>query len=243
MGKAQANPLDRRGRLAHARLHLIFTPAAVTEGRDPLEVLEQALPYVDVVQVRVKELGNPTATSPARETERWTRDVLGLVGEADSSALVIVNDRVDVAVALLAEASKGSTVGIDGVHVGQDDLPPAEVRKQIGPEALIGLSTHDARDLARAADEPVDYLGFGPVWATQTKGYEHSKGPEAAWIASTTAAPRPVFPIGGIDTTNVSELALLGRAAVSTAILAAKDPASAARELRQCLRDGQADHL
>ena len=223
---------DRRQRLAHARLQLLFTPAAVPEGRDPLQVLQSALPHVGIVQVRVKPLGDPRARTEAAATERWTRAVLELVQALDAPPLVIVNDRVDVAVALREE-------GVDGVHLGQDDLAPRHARELLGPDLLIGLSTHDAADLVRATDEPVDSLGFGPVYATATKGYTEAKGPEAAWVAASSAAPRPLFPIGGIDTTNVSELAQVGRAAVSSAILAAPDPAAAARELGRCLLEGE----
>jgi thiamine-phosphate pyrophosphorylase len=99
---------------------------------------------------------------------------------------------------------------------------------------VIGLSTHDMRQVARAQDEPVNYLGFGPLFPTATKGYEHGLGPDAAWIAD-TASELPLFPIGGIDATNAAELARVGRAAVSTAILDAEDPGRAASEIRGLL--------
>lgn len=227
-----AGGAERRERLGRARLMLVLTPAAARAGADPLAILEQALPWVDAIQVRIKPLGkDASAVASARETHDWTLRVLALVRRAASPALVLVDDRVDVARALAAQ-------GVDGVHVGQDDLAPRDVRRLLGDELLIGLSTHDGRDLARAVDEPVDYLGFGPVWSTATKGYRLGKGPETAWVAASSAAPRPLFPIGGIDATNACDLAPVGRAAVSAAILGAADPAAAAQAIRTAL-EGQ----
>jgi thiamine-phosphate pyrophosphorylase len=214
---------ELRERLAGARLMLIFTPELCRAGAEPLAVLTAALPSVDAVQVRVidAELGR----APARASCDWTRTVLALAAEA--GALVLVNDRVDVAAALGPE-------GLAGVHLGAGDAPPALARELLGPDALVGLSTHSPADVARATAEPVDYLGFGPVFATATKGYAHGLGPEAAWVASRGTA-LPLFPIGGIDVTNAGELAGIGRAAVCAAILGAEDPGAAARELRELL--------
>jgi len=194
-------------------------------------VLATVLPLVDVVQVRLKHPEHPSGAAPAAELLRWTEAVLECARElgldAENAPLFFVNDRVDVARVL------GSAVA--GVHLGADDCPPATARQLLGPQALIGLSTHDMRQVARAQEQPVDYLGFGPIFPTTTKGYTVGLGPEAAWIAS-TAAELPLFPIGGIDRTNAAGLAQVGRAAVSSAILGADDPARAARELRELLR-------
>jgi thiamine-phosphate diphosphorylase len=212
---------ERRARLARARLYLLFTPELCPAGREPLDVLARALPWLDAIQVRIvdPELG----TAPARATLNWARRVLALVAERESDALVLVNDRVDVAATLAPE-------GLAGVHLGAEDAPPELARERLGPAALIGLSTHSAADVTRAGELPLDYLGFGPVHPTSTKGYARGLGAEAAWIAARASA-LPVFPIGGIDPTNASELYEIGRAAVSRAILAAEDPGSAAREL------------
>jgi thiamine-phosphate pyrophosphorylase len=137
--------------------------------------------------------------------------------------LVLVNDRVEVALALAHR-------GLAGVHLGQDDLPPSEARALLGPAALIGWSTHSPAQVALAEDMPVDYLGYGPIFASATKGVRAGQGAQAAWIAQ-AGARVPVFPIGGIDGINAAELAPVGRAAVSRAILADADPARAAREI------------
>jgi len=223
---------DARAQLASARVMLLFSPD-LCGARPPLDVLAAALPYVDIVQVRTKPAGElARSPAPARLTWEWSLRVLDLARAPRTPAFVLlVDDRADVAHALLDR-------GVAGVHLGQDDMPCAAAREFLGPDALIGWSTHDMRQVAAAIEEPVDYLGFGPVHATRTKGYERGLGSEASWIAS-TAAHVPVFPIGGIDLTNAQELARVGRAAVTSAILSAADPARAARELRALLEAGE----
>jgi thiamine-phosphate pyrophosphorylase len=213
-----------RERLERAVLMGVFTPASLPPGEE-LERLLAAAPHLDVVQVRVKEPGRTSGPSPARALLAWTERVLDAL-PADRP-LVIVNDRADVAAALRER-------GCAGVHVGQDDARPADVRRFLGVQALVGLSTHSANDVARAQDEPVDYLGFGPVFPSATKRYERGLGPEFAWAAA-EASGLPVFPIGGIDLATVQELDAVGRAAIGAAVFAADDPAAAARELRALL--------
>lgn len=225
--------LDLRDRLDRARIVLLFTPELATE-RDPLSALEAALPWIDIVQVRPKPLGGSGALAlcAARATFDWAERVLALDAIARTGTLVIVNDRVDVALALRAH-------GIAGVHVGQDDMPAGAAREVLGPALLLGLSTHDLAQVVEADEAPVDYLGFGPVHATSTKGYAHGLGSDACWIAA-EGTQKPLFPIGGIDAENAVELARVGRAAVGSAILAARDPAAAARAIRDALSsDGE----
>lgn len=242
-----AQPAARRQRASSAKLLLIFTPDLAAS--DPLGALEEALPWVDIVQVRPKPLAAGGGGAPARSTVTearaaftWCERVLALrdrLAVADQDAeppLVMVNDRVDVALALRDS-------GLDGVHVGTGDMPAAAARARLGPELLLGLSSHTNEDLVRAWDQPIDMLGFGPVFPTATKGYGvepqqgHAPaivGPARAWVAA-ESAPVPVFPIGGITESNVSELERVGRAAVGSAILGATDPARAARAIRDAL--------
>jgi len=215
---------DRRRRLADARLMLLFTPELCPPDRDPLQLLEEVLAHADVIQVRVKSAAGP---SPARELHDWTARVLEVRHAVDPEVLVLVNDRVDVALALQER-------GVDGVHLGTDDTPTGKARTVLGEAPLIGSSTHDASQVAAAQDRPIDYVGFGPVFPTATKGYDTGLGPEAAWVASHASA-LPLFPIGGIALDNVSQLAEVGRAAVSSAILRAPEPAAVARGLREAL--------
>jgi thiamine-phosphate diphosphorylase len=219
---------DAREHLARARLMLLFTPE-LCGAREPLDVLAAALPFVDALQVRVKPAGVPDPVpAGSRATWEWSRRILDLARTPRTAPFVLlVDDRPDVARALAEE-------GVAGVHLGQDDMPCGAAREYLGPQSLIGLSTHDMAQVAGAAEQPVDYLGFGPVHATRTKGYGRGLGSEAAWIAAGTS-PVPVFPIGGIDLSNAQELARVGRAAVSSVILCAGDPARAARELRALL--------
>lgn len=215
---------ERAAQLQATRLALLFTPELCRH--DPLETLEAVLPWIEMVQVRIKHPEDPTWPSPAAALYQWTERVLELVnGSSHGRVLVLVNDRVDVAASLVQR-------GVDGVHLGADDCPPAIARGELPGDALIGLSTHSTRDVVDAQEEPVNYLGFGPIHATATKGYSHGIGSETAWIIA-NATPLPVLPIGGIHRGNIEELAPVGRAAVSSAILAADDPASAARALRQ----------
>jgi len=211
---------DARARLPDARLMLLFTPEAAGTN-DPLEALAAALPWIDLVQVRPKPPGASRAPAAAADVERWALPALALC--APAGVPVLVDDRVDVAIAL---ADRGCA----GVHLGRDDLPPAAARALLGPGPLIGLSTHSVAEVVAASDEPVDYLGFGPVHATDTKGYARGLGAETCWVAS-QGAVQPVFAIGGVAPTNAAELARVGRAAVCSAVLAADDPARVAREL------------
>jgi thiamine-phosphate pyrophosphorylase len=230
---ARVEPEESRRRLVEARIVLLFSPELCV-GSDPLEALEASLASVDVVQIRPKPLvaGLPTrAPASARDVHAWGLRVLDLLAAHPArEVLLVVDDRVDVA-AVLADR------GCAGVHLGQDDTPVEIAREFLGPDALIGLSTHDQGQIARAEAQPVDYLGFGPVHATRTKGYGRGLGAEAACAAS-RASSRPLFAIGGIDAQNVSALAPVGRIAVGSAILAAADPERAARELRAALLAG-----
>jgi len=205
---------------------LLFTPE-LCAPRDPMEVLEAALGSVDIVQIRPKRTAS-LAPCAARETYDWCIRALELLSaRPDLDVQLIADDRVDVAAALRER-------GCAGVHLGQDDCPVAIARQILGPDLLIGLSTHDLRQVGEAGEMSIDYLGFGPIHATSTKGYGRGLGPEAAWIAA-EGSPVPVFPIGGIDATNIADLSRIGRAAVSSAVLRADDPGKAAGELRSLL--------
>jgi len=207
---------------------LLFIPE-VCPRKDLLEALEQTLDDIDAIQIRPKAPGS-SAPGSARETFDWSVRVLDLLDARRARHIpVIVNDRVDVAEALRDR-------GCAGVHLGQDDCPVSIARRRLGPNAVIGLSTHDMTQVANAGEEEVDYLGFGPIHGTKTRGYDRGLGPESAWIAN-AGSSLPVFAIGGIDATNVTDLARIGRVAVGSAILSAEDPGRAAREIRSLLED------
>src|SRR3954469_6727435 len=138
-----AVPDRRRARLREARLYLVIEAAAARA------VVPGALEGgVDVVQLREKDAPDEEIVACGR----WLRE---LCDEHD--ALLIVNDRPDLALACDA----------DGVHVGQEDEAPASVRERVGPDMLIGLSTHSPGQIDAA--QGVDYIGVGPVFETATK--------------------------------------------------------------------------
>jgi thiamine-phosphate pyrophosphorylase len=125
-------------------------------------------------------------------------------------------------------------VGADGVHVGQDDLPPVEVRRLVGEELLVGLSTHAPAELEAASE--VDYVGVGPVHATPTKPGRPAVGLELVRHAAAHAR-LPWFAIGGVDATTAPAVVEAGatRLAVVRAITRANDPRAAAAALRAAL--------
>jgi len=190
--------------LQKARLYLLMTRSLCR--LPPREVLRRALEAgVELVQVREPAL-------PDGELLRW---VVAVCEQASAFGVpVIVNNRPDIA--LLAGAA--------GVHVGQDDLPPDEVRRIIGPDLLLGLSTHGQEDVERARSAPIDYIGLGPIFDTKTKALE---GLGADLIKSSLpAADHPAFGIGGLSATTLVEARIWGlrRAAVSSAICASETP-------------------
>lgn len=167
------------------------------------------------VQLRTKH-------APDRQTLAWADAIRGETRRA--GALFFVNDRFDLA--WLADA--------DGVHLGQDDLPPASLPRAAREALLVGWSTHDPAQLRAAADLPVDYLGYGPVFGTTSKPSAWGpRGTEALAEAVRTGAPRPVVAIGGIDSGNIRGTAAAGArfAAVLSAVAGADHPEAATRAL------------
>ncbi len=207
----------RRERLRTARLY--FVCDAHPRGRDPEPLLRAALSGgVDIVQLREKSL-------PRREIELAALTFRRLCDTY--SALFVVNDDPELALACNA----------DGVHVGQDDSPAAQAREILGPEGIVGLSTHSTEQIAASAGEPVDYISVGPVWETPTKEGRPAVGLELVSHAATDA-PHPFFAIGGIDASNAAEVVEAGaeRLGVVRAIRDAEAPAAAAEALRAALR-------
>jgi thiamine-phosphate pyrophosphorylase len=204
----------RRERLRTARLYLCCE--ARPNGGDPEPLLAAALRGgVDIVQLREKSL-------PRREIELAAQTFRRLCD--NHSALFIVNDDPDLA----------RTCDADGVHVGQDDLAVAEARTLLGPDAIIGLSTHSEEQIAASATAPVDYISVGPIWETPTKQGRPAVGLELISHAATNG-PHPFFAIGGIDSSNVAQVVEAGaqRLCVVRAIRDAVNPAAAAAELRE----------
>ena len=141
--------------------------------------------------------------------------------------LFIVNDRIDVAV--LAEA--------DGVHLGQDDLSAADavaLRRRVGANLLVGISTHNPAQVRAAVDAGADYLGYGPVFATATKDNpDPVQGAQALARAVELAASTPVVAIGGITPANVAAVVAAGAHAACSigAVNASADPAASSSSI------------
>jgi thiamine-phosphate pyrophosphorylase len=212
---------DRRARLATARLYLVCPPIPEpSSGAGPSlpDLLRAAVAGgVDIVQLRDKHLGDEQLVAVANAA-RALCERLG--------ALLIVNDRPMVA----------REAGADGVHVGQDDMAVAEVRELIGPDMLIGLSTHSSAEIDAEDAALADYIGVGPVHETPTKPGRPAVGPELVRYAA-AHAPAPFFAIGGLNKDNLAETITAGarRAVVLRAIADAEDPQRAARALRNLL--------
>ena len=210
----------RRERLRTARLYLCCE--ARPGGADPEPLLAAALRGgVDIVQLREKSL-------PRREVELAAQTFRRLCDTY--SALFIVNDDPDLV----------RSCDADGVHVGQDDLAAAEARTLLGPDAIIGLSTHSEEQIAAAAKAPVDYVSVGPIWETPTKQGRPAVG--LGLISHAAAnAPHPFFAIGGIDSSNAAAVVEAGarRLCVVRAIRDAADPAAAAEALRGAFATGE----
>ncbi len=204
--------LDRRERLSRARLYLVI------ESGPAAEVLEPALAGgVDIVQLRDKEAADE-ALVRAGERFRSACDRHG--------ALLVVNDRPDLAL----------RCGADGVHLGQDDGDLDDARELVGPDVLIGVSTHTPDQVGVAARSTADYLGVGPVHQTATKPGRPAVGLELVRHA-TACSSKPFFAIGGIDAGNAPAVVQAGaqRLAVVRAIRDAGDPGAATRALRAVL--------
>ena len=175
-----------------------------------------------VVQLRAKRSGDRAALAFAREIRALTRR---------QGVLFFVNDRFDLALA--AEA--------DGVHLGQDDLPPASLPASARARLRIGRSTHSLEEAQAAQREPIDYAAFGPVFETTSKEAPGAaRGLAQLAEVARAVAPLPLVAIGGIDAARIPELCAAGAAgvAVLSAVAGAEDPEAATRALVAALRSG-----
>jgi thiamine-phosphate pyrophosphorylase len=210
-----------QARLAEARLYLC-TDARERQG-DLSWFLQDVLSNgVDIIQLRQKDL-------EAREELRYLE--MFKKACAAHGALLAVNDRADVA----------EVAGADVLHLGQGDLWSRDARGIIGPEPLIGLSSHAEAETLTASTEPAaDYFCTGPVWPTPTKPGRPAPGLPLVRYAAGLRTARPWFAIGGIDETNLDEVLAAGatRIVVVRAITEADEPGAAAARLAARLRSG-----
>jgi thiamine-phosphate pyrophosphorylase len=168
-----------------------------------------------VVQLRTKHAGDRAALAMGREVRELTRA---------RGVLFFVNDRFDLALA----------VGADGVHLGQDDLHPDDLPADARARLLVGRSTHTLAQVRAAANEPIDYVAFGPIFGTVSKASPYpARELPLLREAVREASPRPVVAIGGIDVDNAGAVAGAGAAgaAVISAVANADDTTQAVRAL------------
>jgi thiamine-phosphate pyrophosphorylase len=198
------------------QLHLITDRKAC--AGDLLTAVRHAVGHgVDWVQVREK-------SAPALEVYEMCRRVRQICRE--TRAGLIVNDRIDVALALQA----------DGVHLAKKSLPPGAARSLLTPSHLLGCSIHGLDDAIRLAPSGADYLTFGNVFATRSHPGSPAKGVDVL-RAIVQAVDLPILAVGGITVHNVADVLATGCAGVAVigAILGALDPAEATARLRRAL--------
>jgi thiamine-phosphate pyrophosphorylase len=207
---ALTSPLQAKMQaLMAARLYLVTMPVP-----NIVATVEQALiGGLKLVQYRSKD---------ADDVERWQeaqalRDLC-----RQYHALFIMNDRVDIALA----------VDADGVHLGQNDLPIAVARQILGKDKVVGRSTTNPTEMAKALAEGADYIGVGPVYETPTKAGKAAAGLEYVRYALTNSTV-PWFAIGGVDTHNIGDVVSAGAPGVALvrAIMQAPDPSSTVQQL------------
>ncbi len=197
-------------------LYLIVGPEAVG-GRDLFSVVSAAVRGgASLVQLRDKTASDAAMTAQARALKA----LLNPLGVP-----LIVNDRLDVALAAEAE----------GLHLGQEDMAPAEARAALGPGRILGVSAGDAEEAKIADPALVDYVGVGPVYATGSKADAGAAIGLDGLAAMRALLALPMVAIGGIDETNAAAVMARGveGVAVVSAICGAKDPEAAARALRR----------
>lgn len=195
--------------LMQAQLYLVTAP---TENL--LSIVESALQGgLQMVQYREKEGDDCDRIVIAQQLRELCRRY---------GALFLVNDRVDLAIA----------VDADGVHLGQQDLPIAVARNLLGSHRIIGRSTTNSEEMAKALAEGADYIGVGPVYATPTKPDKTAAGLDYVRYAAENS-PVPFFAIGGIDAHNLDEVMAAGgdRVAVVRALMKAENPAAMSHHL------------
>jgi thiamine-phosphate pyrophosphorylase len=207
--------------LKRLALH-VLTDRALSLGRDMLTVAAAALDGgATVIQLRDKTASTRLLIEEAVALRALTRE---------RGALLIVNDRIDVALA----------VDADGAHVGQDDMPAALARQLLGPERILGVSAGNLEEAAEAVIAGANYLGVGPIYATASKA--DAGQPQGCALLSSLAALHslPLIAIGGINAENASEVIDAGATgiAVISAVISAPDITAATYDLRQIVFAG-----
>jgi thiamine-phosphate pyrophosphorylase len=186
-----------------------------TGGRDLVEVVSQVLQAGGrAIQLREKDLDTIEVYRLAERLLSMTRR---------TGAALIINDRVDLAMA----------VGADGVHLTRKSLPPKEARALVESGMLLGISCHGLDDVREAVEGGVDFVVLGPIYETPSKAPYGAPLTPAIMKPARAICPLPILAIGGINATRVPDIVRAGAdgVAVISAVLAAPDPAKATRDL------------
>lgn len=174
-----------------------------------------------LLQVRAKGV-------PSKALLEWCDEIVAAA--APFGAAVVVNDRADIA----------RMAGAAGVHVGQEDLPPAAARAILGPAAIVGLSTHTREQVVSASREPITYLAVGPIFGSRTKdtGYEAVGLDLVRFAVATAGTDLPAVAIGGVTLDRAEEVIAAGAASVAVIgdLFATGDPEARTREYVERLR-------
>ncbi|NND96809.1 MAG: thiamine phosphate synthase [Pirellulaceae bacterium] len=214
----------RHDKLDQAQLYVLID-AGLSEQSFVQSVQALCNAGVDILQLRDRQCDDRTL---------YLRSRVGSQIARENDTLFIVNDRADLA----------SAADADGVHVGQDELPANAARQIVGPNRLIGVSTHDVQQVHDAITAGADYIGCGPVFAGATKQFDDYVGTDflRAVHDEPKSRPLPAFAIGGIDADNVDQVRATGfhRIAVTGAIRDAADPTATVAQLKHLL---SADHV
>ncbi len=210
---ALAIRIQARVRLATMRLYVLLTESWCR--RPWLETADEVIAGgADCIQLREKSLPDHELLARAKSLAERCRA---------ANVLFVVNDRPDIA--RLSQAH--------GVHIGQDDLPVRDVRRIIGPDGLVGLSTHTIEHVRRAAADSPDYIAVGPMFQSKTKPQDRVPGPPfiAAACAETSL---PMVAIGGIGTDNVADVLQAGASCICVCgtIVSCNHPRNATAELK-----------
>jgi thiamine-phosphate pyrophosphorylase len=200
------------------RLYPILDTALLENRACPLHVAAGAM------------LDSGAAILQIRHKGVWSRRLVEQAGQVarlcqQARALLVINDRADIAMLLGA-----------GLHLGQDDLPPSDARRLIGPAALLGFSTHNSGQIAAAAAEPVDYLAFGPMFPTRSKANPDPVVGVDGLSACRRLTARPLVAIGGVTRGNAPQVLAAG--ADSLAVISDLLPADcSAAAIAERIRD------
>lgn len=216
----QKTLVSRRERLAQARL-CVLVEGGASAAACAEQVAAIAAAGAELIQLRDKNLDDAGLLE---------RAIAAVAVARRHGALLVINDRPDIAVAAAA----------DGVHLGERDMPVLAARRVVGSSRLVGRTAHTIEEARAALRDAADYLGVGPCFPSGTKAFE-TFAPQTFLEAVVSEAEVPTFAIGGIELQRIAQLRALGlsRVAVASAVTRADDPAAAVASLLAALREAR----